>query len=94
MRSDRGSKAIEFFEDCKKDLMSRTKDLPDADKKIAYLGANSYGDNHGILSTSHNYAPFTAINAVNGYAKYLKDNNMGSPEGHMIDFEVLIKTRI
>lgn len=89
-RSDRGDRAVEYFESCKNDLMNRTKDIPDADKVISYLGAQSYGGNHGILSTSHNYALFTAVNAVNGYAKYLKDNNKNPPMGHnLIDFDVL-----
>ena len=48
-----------------KDLDSRTKDIPDADKPTVYPGAVSWSGGHGFTGTYVDYAPLTAIHAFN-----------------------------
>lgn len=62
---DRCSEVISVFEDAKKDLNDRTKDIPDEDKLKAYVGAVSFSGGHGFGGTYANYSPLQAINAIN-----------------------------
>jgi iron complex transport system substrate-binding protein len=73
---ERAAEVIQFFDECKEDLSSRTSDIAFEDKPTVYLGAQSMRGIHGIESTSGNYSLFTAVNIRNvvdeaGVAQYV-----------------------
>lgn len=64
-KEDRAKELISYLEDVKKDLDSRTKDIPDEEKQTVYVGGVSFKGHHGFEGTEVNYAPFSAIYAKN-----------------------------
>lgn len=48
-----------------KDLDDRTKDIPEEEKPRVYTGAVSWSGGHGFTGTYVDYAPLTAIHALN-----------------------------
>lgn len=84
-REDRATEVIDFMKDCKEDLNTRTKDIPEDEKLSTYIGALSYKGSHGIESTYGNYSLFQAINAKNVVDEVDKTGSI------MIDKEKLIE---
>ena len=84
-QEERAQKVISYMEECKQDLVQRTKDIPDDQKPSVYIGALSFKGTHGIESTQSHYSLFEAVNAKN-VAKGL--NKKGSV---MIDKEKLVE---
>ena len=85
-RTDEAEKTVNYINSIKNDLSQRTKDIPESDKKSAYLGCLNKFGSHGIGSSTANYSLFDAVNAVNvldkaGYKGYQGD----------IDAETLLK---
>ena len=64
-KEDRAEELISYLEDVKKDLDSRTKELPEEEKETVYVGGVSFKGAHGFEGTEANYAPFSAIYAKN-----------------------------
>lgn len=64
-REKRAGEVVAFFEACRKDLASRTEDIPAGERPRAYLGGQSSRGAHGIESTSGIFALFTAVNVRN-----------------------------
>lgn len=64
-KEDRAEELITYLEDVKKDLDSRTKEIPEEEKGTVYVGGVSFKGAHGFEGTEANYAPFSAIYAKN-----------------------------
>lgn len=64
-KEDRAEELISYLEDVKKDLDSRTKEIPEEEKETVYVGGVSFKGAHGFEGTEANYAPFSAIYAKN-----------------------------
>jgi len=64
-KEERAEELIAYIEDSKADLLERTADIPDSEKKTAYIGGLSHGGSHGLMSTSSQYVPFDWCNVVN-----------------------------
>ena len=64
-KEDRAEELIAYIEDSKADLMERTADIPESERKTAYIGGLSAGGAHGLMSTSSSYVPFAWCNVVN-----------------------------
>lgn len=56
------TEVVDFLNECKSDLNTRTSGIADSDKKTVYYGAQSMKGTHGIESTTGNYALFNALN--------------------------------
>lgn len=85
-RTDEAEKTVNYINSIKNDLSQRTKDIPESDKKSAYLGCLNKFGSHGIGSSTANYSLFDAVNTVNvldkaGYKGYQGD----------IDAETILK---
>lgn len=61
----RAEEVIAFFEEAKKDLHDRTKNISEEEKYTAYIGGLGFRGSHGITSTRGDYPLFNAVNAVN-----------------------------
>lgn len=64
-KEDRAEELITYLEDVKKDLDSRTKEIPEEEKETVYVGGVSFKGAHGFEGTEAKYAPFSAIYAKN-----------------------------
>lgn len=64
-KEDRAEELISYLEDVKKDLDSRTKEIPEEEKETVYVGGVSFKGAHGFEGTEADYAPFSAIYAKN-----------------------------
>lgn len=64
-KRDRADELITYIEASIADLQSRTKDIPESEKKTAYVGGVSYAGAHGIISTEPAYPPFLWTNVKN-----------------------------
>ncbi|UUX91321.1 iron ABC transporter substrate-binding protein [Methanoplanus endosymbiosus] len=62
---ERAEDLITFFDETTDDLNKRTENIPDEDKKTAYVGGIAYRGPHGFQSTEPAYPPFLFINALN-----------------------------
>ena len=64
-KEDRAEELIAYIEDSRADLIERTADIPESEKKTAYIGGLSAGGSHGLMSTSTQYVPFMWCNVEN-----------------------------
>lgn len=64
-KKDRAEELIAYIEATIADLESRTKDIPESERKSAYVGGVSYAGAHGIISTEPAYPPFIWTNVKN-----------------------------
>jgi iron complex transport system substrate-binding protein len=61
----RAEELIAYIELTTADLKKRTKDIPESERKTAYVGGVSYSGPHGIISTEPAYPPFAMVNVKN-----------------------------
>lgn len=73
-KTDRANKVIQFIKNINDDLNTRTKDIPDEERKRVYVGGIGYKGMHGITSTEVVFPPFKAVNAKN-VAEELKNKS-------------------
>ncbi len=64
-KQDRAEEVIAYIEDTMADLERRTADIPEAERKEAYVGGVSAAGAHGIMSTEPAYPPFLWVHAKN-----------------------------
>ncbi len=64
-KQDRAEEVIAYIEDTMADLERRTGDIPEAERKTAYVGGVSHAGAHGIISTEPAYPPFLWVHAKN-----------------------------
>jgi len=64
-KEDRAEEIIAYIEATIKDLQSRTADIPETDRKTAYVAGVSSAGAHGVISTEPAYPPFLWVNAKN-----------------------------
>ncbi|MGI5984557.1 MAG: iron ABC transporter substrate-binding protein [Clostridiales bacterium] len=64
-KQDRATELNSYISEIKEDLNTRTKDIPESEKKTVYSGAMSYYGQHGIQGTMAGYPQIAAINAIN-----------------------------
>lgn len=64
-KSARAEELIAYIDATTADLKKRTADIPDAERKTAYVGGVSYSGPHGIISTEPAYPPFAMVNVKN-----------------------------
>lgn len=64
-KEDRAEELITYIEATIADLESRTKGIPESERKEAYVGGVSYAGAHGIISTEPAYSPFIWVNIKN-----------------------------
>lgn len=62
---DRCDEVLSYIDECKDDLDTRTRDIPNSEKPTAYTGAVTFSGAHGFAGTYANFGPFMAINALN-----------------------------
>ena len=62
---EHAQQVVDAIKGWNEELNNLTKDIPDADKPLVYLGAVSFSGGHGFCGTFCNYAPLQAINAKN-----------------------------
>lgn len=62
---DRCEEVLSYIDECKADLDTRTKDIPDSEKSTVYTGAVTFSGAHGFAGTYANFGPFMAIHALN-----------------------------
>ncbi len=80
-RVERAKQVTDTIHSIADDLDTRTKDIPDNQKKTVYLGCQSNYGTHGIGSTTAEYSLFDAVHARNvldlaGYHGYQKALDM------------------
>lgn len=61
----RAENLIAYIDATTADLKKRTQDIPEAERKTAYVGGVSYNGPHGIVSTEPAYPPFAMVNVKN-----------------------------
>lgn len=64
-KEEHAQKLIDYMEDIKNDLDSRTADVPEDEKPTVYVGGVSFKGAHGFEGTEAGYSPFAAIHAKN-----------------------------
>ena len=64
-KEDRAKEVVEFMDSLKKDLEKRTKDIPENERKRAYVGGLIWNGPHGIEGTRENYPLFDVNNIKN-----------------------------
>jgi len=67
-KQNRAEEVIAYIEATIADLEARTADVPEVERKTAYIGGVSSAGAHGIISTEPAYPPFLWINAKNAAA--------------------------
>jgi iron complex transport system substrate-binding protein len=64
-RGKRADKVVSYIESLRKNLRTRTKDIPESSRPTVYVGGIGYRGANGIESTEKRYIPFEWINANN-----------------------------
>lgn len=64
-KQERAEEVIAYIEATIEDLEKRTADIPEPERKTAYVGGVSIAGAHGMISTEPAYAPFLWVNANN-----------------------------
>lgn len=64
-KQERAEEVIAYIEATMEDLENRTADIPESERKTAYIGGVSMAGAHGIISTEPAYPPFLWVNAKN-----------------------------
>lgn len=64
-KQQRAEEIINYINATMKDLENRTADIPESERKTAYVGGVSMAGAHGIISTEPAYPPFLWVNAKN-----------------------------
>ena len=67
-KQERAEEVIAYIEATMQDLENRTADIPESERKTAYVGGVSIAGAHGIISTEPAYPPFLWVNAKNAAA--------------------------
>lgn len=62
---ERANEIVNYINGIKEDLDKRTSSIPDDKRPAVYFGADSYGGELGITSTTGNYSLFNAVHAKN-----------------------------
>ena len=64
-KQERAEEVINYINATMQDLENRTADIPESERKTAYIGGVSMAGAHGIISTEPVYPPFLWVNANN-----------------------------
>ncbi len=64
-KQERAEEVINYINTTMQDLENRTADIPESERKTAYIGGVSMAGAHGIISTEPAYPPFLWMNAKN-----------------------------
>lgn len=64
-KSARAEELIAYIDATTADLKKRTQDIPESQRKTAYVGGVSFNGPHGIISTEPAYPPFAMVNVKN-----------------------------
>jgi len=64
-KQERAEELVSYIEDSIAELKERTADIPESERKTAFIGGLSHSGAHGLMSTSSRYVPFTWCNVVN-----------------------------
>ncbi|OEU41224.1 iron transporter [Methanosarcina sp. Ant1] len=67
-KQERAEEVIAYIGATMQDLENRTADIPESERKTAYVGGVSIAGAHGIISTEPAYPPFLWVNAKNAAA--------------------------
>jgi iron complex transport system substrate-binding protein len=67
-KQERAEEVIAYIGATTQDLENRTADIPESERKTAYVGGVSIAGAHGIISTEPAYPPFLWVNAKNAAA--------------------------
>jgi iron complex transport system substrate-binding protein len=67
-KEDRAEEVIAYIEETMADLERRTGDIPESERKTAYVGGVSSAGAHGVISTEPAYPPFLWVHAENAAA--------------------------
>lgn len=62
---DQATVLTAYLKEIQKDLVDRTKDIPDSEKPSVYVGGVSFKGHHGFEGTEAGYGPFALIHAKN-----------------------------
>ncbi len=64
-KQERAEEVINYINATMQDLENRTADIPESERKTAYIGGVGMAGAHGIIATEPAYAPFLWVNANN-----------------------------
>ena len=64
-KEERAAELTSYLQAIQKDLDDRTKDIPDSEKPMVYVGGVSFKGHHGFEGTEAGYGPFALIHANN-----------------------------
>ena len=64
-KQERAEEVINYINATMQDLENRTADIPESERKTAYIGGVGMAGAHGIIATEPAYAPFLWVNAKN-----------------------------
>ncbi|AKJ39805.1 iron ABC transporter substrate-binding protein [Methanosarcina barkeri] len=64
-KQERADEVISYINATMQDLENRTADIPESERKTAYIGGVGMAGAHGIIATEPAYSPFLWVNAKN-----------------------------
>jgi len=64
-KQERAEEVINYINATMQDLENRTADIPESERKTAYIGGVGMAGAHGIIATEPAYSPFLWVNAKN-----------------------------
>ncbi|AKB53822.1 iron transporter [Methanosarcina sp. A14] len=64
-KQERAEEVISYINATMQDLENRTADIPESERKTAYIGGVGMAGAHGIIATEPAYSPFLWVNAKN-----------------------------
>lgn len=64
-KQTRAGELTDYLKGLQADLLARTKDIPDSEKPMVYVGGVSFKGHHGFEGTEAFYGPFALIGAKN-----------------------------
>lgn len=76
-KEERAQQLIDYINSTISDLEKRTKDIPEASLKTAYIGGVQTMDAYGFLNTEPLYLPFQLVNVKNIGADFWNKNPTG-----------------
>ncbi|MDD4127195.1 MAG: ABC transporter substrate-binding protein [Methanomicrobium sp.] len=64
-KESRAEELISYIDETIEDLIKRTENIPESERKTAYIGGLSHSGAHGMMSTQSEYMPFIWCNIIN-----------------------------
>ncbi len=79
-QTQRAREVIDYFDELEQDLRRRTRDIPEGERRVCYVGGIGHRGPHGLQSTSPAFEPFDFVSARNAAAPA----NGGTPQSYAV----------